>query len=331
MRIIYGKKNRPDKSHILIIRGVSDESLAYFKEHVEKYPTWGLVLCLEKGQEPATIYWSEEYGPDKVSETPIHKIWCRYGDAPDDYVIHEVLREFPEYDDDKDPIIEEPKKEAPKPSTDFMDAMTGASRAMSGLSSAMGRFGGRPPHRPDPERYKEMFGVYPGEPIRPDTSMPVKVMQMAHEMDGREIERFIDRDRLRGYPEEDLIKHIPPEILRRIKHEMIEKLIDCENFWDIDVMEVAHYDGPYPKIAFVLRMGIAPMGDIAKDRRRYESPAMRRPDGFRIPYFGSEMFDMDVRIDPAMMEELRTFSPTKCRVDAKDMFGVDEDKPTDKE
>lgn len=47
------------------------------------------------------------------------------------------------------------------------------------------------------------------------------------------------------------------------------------------------------------------------------------------------MFDMDVRMDPAMLEELKTFRPSSkdtMETIAKSMFGgVDEDKPTDKE
>lgn len=32
MRVIYGELDKPDKTHILIIRGISDESIDYFKE-----------------------------------------------------------------------------------------------------------------------------------------------------------------------------------------------------------------------------------------------------------------------------------------------------------
>lgn len=318
MRVIYGKKDRPDKSHILIIRGVSDESLNYFKHHVDKYPTWGLVLCLDEDQKPATIYWSEEYGPGKVSETPIHKIWCSLGDAPDDYVIHEVLREFPEYDEDSDPIIEESKKKSvgsdlKTPADDFLDSMSMAAKSMRGLGEAMGRFGER--LLSDRDRYKEMFGVYPGERMRPDTNMPVKVMQFTHEMSGMELRRYIDIDMersTRGVPTEDISARLPPELVRRMKYKLIESIIECENFWDIKCIECASMDRPYPNVQMVVRMAIAPMGDIAKDR-----PCVSGEMSMRLeprPHYGSfpyvlhpEEMEIKIPMDERLREELEKF------------------------
>lgn len=316
---------------------MSDESLSYFKHHVDKYPTWGLVLCLEKGQEPATIYWSSEYGPDKIKETPIHKIQCRYGDAPDDYVIHEVLREFPEYDDDSDPLVEEPKwREPAEPSTDMVDAMSMASKAMHDMGSAMGRFGGgrgRPPREIDPEKHKEMFGVYPGEPIRPDTSMPVKIMQFIYTMDMRELERYCPMDRLRGLHPEDIPKRLPPELLRRIKHEMIEQLINCDSFWDVELMEIADMS-PFERMNFVVRMGIAPMGDVAKSR----SEERIRPR-YDSPYFGSgsvspltkRFDDFSVGVDTGIFD----FPDPSRKLSIEDfhtaMFGEESEDKSDKE
>lgn len=320
---------------------MSDESLSYFKHHVDKYPTWGLVLCLEKGQEPATIYWSPEYGPDKVKETSIHKIQCRYGDAPDDYVIHEVLKEFPEYDDDSDPLVEEPKekskwREPAEPSTDAIDAMSMATKAMRDMGSAMGRFGGgrgRPPREIDPEKHKEMFGVYPGEPIRPDTSMPVKVMQFTYTMDIRELERYGPMDRLRGLHPEDIPKRLSPELLRRIKHEMIEQLINCDSFWDVELMDTVDMS-PFGRMNFVVRMGIAPMGDVAKSRR--EERIRPRYDS---PYFGSGSVspltkipgDFSVGIDTGMFDFPDPSRKLSIEDFHKAMFGEESEEKPDKE
>lgn len=326
-------KDRPDKSHILIIRGMSDESLNYFKHHVDKYPTWGLVLCLDEDQEPTTIYWSYEYGPGKVLETPIHKIWCSFGGATDDYVIREVLNEFPEYDEDSDPIIEEPEKKSKwtdlKPSADdFVDAMSMAVKSMGGLGEAIGRFGSRGSRGMDGEQHKEMFGVYPGERMRPDTNMPVKVMKFMYEMGGMELRRHIDMDRMRGVPEEDISARLPPELIRRMKHEIIERIIECENFWDIECIEFASMDMPYPNIRMVVRMAIAPMGDIAKDRPRVSGGMSVRPD--HRPYFGSypyglrpEEMEMKIPMDERLREELEKFGSPSVTLKADIAKGKD--------
>lgn len=277
MRVIYGKKDRPDKSHILIIRGFSDESLLYFSEHVEKYPTWGLILCMDVDQEPGTRYWSITKRVE-IKETPIHQIVSMFSGVQDSEVIKEVIRRFPAYNEDDDPIVEE-SAPCTKSTTDILGAIASLEEVSATMMKK--RWGGSSTRIPNPEEYRRMFGVFPGEKLIPDTSLPVKVMQFSYSMSKTElVERFRDfyyTDR------KDILKHIPPEVIRRMKYAFIERIIDCENFWDISVMD--DYRGGPEITNFVIRMGIAPMGDMAEKRSEVTSVSPYRDSSPIAPYY----------------------------------------------
>ena len=97
MRVIFGVKDRPCGSYILIARGIDSEALEYFEHHKKTYPTWGFILVTELGEDMPLL---------TLEQTAIHRI-IRSG-SDDESVIKTIKRLFPPYSEDCDPIIDSP-------------------------------------------------------------------------------------------------------------------------------------------------------------------------------------------------------------------------------
>ena len=106
MRIIYGEDF--SNTHIVIVRFLPGEDANRFLEQfIEKYPTIGCQMFPEcRGVEVSSFTTtSEMYGLIKT----VHRVYL-YGEfsgLADPQLINMVLKEFPAYNEDDDPIVED--------------------------------------------------------------------------------------------------------------------------------------------------------------------------------------------------------------------------------
>lgn len=106
MRFIYGWNGLAPDKHIVIIRGLDSDSFSFFTSFVKRYPTIGLFLTNDIGEER-----NDACSPfiDESVTSSIHTFLIR--ERPDDTsdadLIKLVLEDFPPYNEDEDPIVEE--------------------------------------------------------------------------------------------------------------------------------------------------------------------------------------------------------------------------------
>lgn len=262
MRVIYGKLNRPDKTHLLIIRGFDRDSWEYFQKHIIKYPTWGIVVCEEAG--------ITREDTDLVSvDNAIHKFLDGWQHLSDDEVIRNVLNIFPEYDDDLDPEV------SPSPYERLREATSKASEAMGSFEEAAKEYL-RPP-------------VY--SPSIRDDRMPVKIISNEVKINSLEYERLLEHS-----GPSTAVSKLPKELEYRIKRAVLENLLENDVFWDIQVVE--EYDTSYPgtTLRVQTRLAVAPLADVAREReisRPHVYPEVAK-DYFGKDYVGKYSFGVDL-------------------------------------
>lgn len=106
MRFIYGWNGLAPDKHIVIIRGLDSDSFSFFTSFVKRYPTIGLFLTNDIGEER-----NDACSPfiDESVTSSIHTFLIR--ERPDDTsdadLIKLVLEDFLPYNEDEDPIVEE--------------------------------------------------------------------------------------------------------------------------------------------------------------------------------------------------------------------------------
>lgn len=106
MRIIYGEDF--SNTHIVIVRYLPGEDANRFLEQfIEKHPTIGCQMFMEcRGAEVSSFTTtSEMYGLIKT----LHRVYLykEFSGLADPQLINMVLKEFPAYNEDDDPIVED--------------------------------------------------------------------------------------------------------------------------------------------------------------------------------------------------------------------------------